>query len=447
MSRSRLASLSPLRQRDFALVWTSALVSSLGTWLQTVAVGVLITELTGQAGWTGLVAAAAFLPIGVLSPIGGAMADRVDRRRWLLLTVIGETIFAVGLAVLTGTGHANAPALTLLVFGGGSMVALGLPAFQAILPDLVPRDELLAASSLGLLQYNLGRVVGPALAGAVLAFGSYTWAFALNAVSYGAVVLAVLLVRLPPPQPSEDADIGLWKRIVAGARGAAAEPGCRWAIITISVAAILLSPFIALVPAVAEKLFDNGRTGTSVLITAQGLGAVVGALVLASLATKFGRRRVLTATIFLVPFTLVAYALSPNLAVAAVAILLVGGTYVGVLSGLGTVVQLRAPANLRARILSLYMVALGVIYPIGAVIHGFVGDRVGLRGVTAGCAIVFLVIVVAVRVSRPRVADAFDDPVTGDQTALGPDLPAQMGAPAPISADSVVENELTRPGQ
>src|SRR5205085_3331628 len=138
-------------------------------------------------------------------------------------------------------------------------------------------------------------------------------------------------------------------------------PGCWLAITTIAVVALLMSPFIALVPAFALKVFHNGRTGTSVLITAQGVGAVGGALVLASLATRFGRRRVLTASLVVLPVTLIAYAAAPNLVVGTVALIAVGMAYVGVLSGLGTVVQLRAPSELRARILSLYMVALGVI--------------------------------------------------------------------------------------
>ncbi|MDQ4090324.1 MAG: MFS transporter, partial [Actinomycetota bacterium] len=191
-----LASLRPLRRRDFALVWSAALVSNIGSWLQTIAVGVLVTELTGQARWTGLVAAAAFVPIGVLSPVGGAIADRVDRRRLLLGTTVGETVFAALLAALVGTGHATPLGVTALVFAGGCMTALGFPAYQAILPDLVDRDDLLGASSLSMAQYNLGRVVGPVLAGAVLVAGSFTWAFTLNAVSYGAVMVALLLVRL-----------------------------------------------------------------------------------------------------------------------------------------------------------------------------------------------------------------------------------------------------------
>ncbi|MFN2505593.1 MAG: MFS transporter [Acidimicrobiales bacterium] len=430
MNRGTLASLRPLRQRDFAIVWAAALVSNIGSWMQTVAVGVLITDLTGRAGWTGLVAAAAFLPIGLLSPVGGAMADRVDRRRWLLATTVGETALAAGLTALAATGRASAGLITLLVLGAGCMTALGLPAFQAILPDLVPREDILAASSLGLAQYNLGRVVGPALAGLVLVTGSFTWAFAINTASFAAVMVALLVVRLPPAsvRPEEG---GLWRRIVAGARGAAAEPGCRLAILTIAVVALLLSPFIALVPAVAAKLFGRGESGTSVLITAQGVGAVLGALLLASAAQRFGRRRVLVANLVAVPILLMGYAAAPSLPAATVALLGVGVAYVGVLSGLGAVVQLRAPEVLRARILSLYMVALGVVYPLGAVIHGVLGDQLGLRAVTAGTAAAFLVLFIAAGLLRPNLALSFEDiedegddageagtPTAGSPTAL-----------------------------
>lgn len=403
-----LASLRPLRRRDFALVWSAALVSNIGSWLQTIAVGILVTELTGQARWTGLVAAAAFVPIGVLSPVGGAIADRVDRRRLLIGTTVGETVAAALLAVLVGTGNASAPAVTALVFAGGCMTALGFPAYQAILPDLVDRDDLLGANSLSMAQFNLGRIVGPALAGAVLVAGSYTWAFALNAASYGAVIVALLMVRLHTPAPSDE-PAGLWARIHAGVRGARAEPGCRAAILTIAVTALLLSPFIALIPAVTVKLFHGGEGATSLLVGAQGVGAVAGALSLASLARRHGRRRVLVANVLLLPFLLGAYAAAPNLAAATVALVAVGAGYVGVLSGLGTVVQLRAPEVLRARILSLYMVALGTVYPLGAVLQGALGDRFGLRAVTAGGAVIYVAVLLVAGLARPDLVAALDD--------------------------------------
>ncbi|MGH9264555.1 MAG: MFS transporter [Acidimicrobiales bacterium] len=419
-----LASLRPLRRRDFALVWSAALVSNIGSWLQTVAVGVLVTELTGQARWTGLVAAAAFVPIGVLSPVGGAIADRVDRRSLLVWTTVGETVFAALLALLVGTGSATPLGVTALVFGGGCMTALGFPAYQAILPDLVDREDLLGASSLSMAQFNLGRVVGPALAGAVLVAGSYTWAFALNAASYGAVIVALLAVRLPLPPPSDEPP-GLRSRIVAGVRGARAEPGCRAAILTIAVAALLLSPFIALIPAVALKLFGRGEAATSLLIAAQGAGAVVGALSLASLARRYGRRRLLVVNLLVLPVLLAGYAAAPTVAVAGVALLAVGAAYVGILSGLGTVVQLRAPAALRARILSLYMVALGTVYPLGAVVQGALGDRIGLRTVTAGAAGLFVVVVVAGGLARPDLVAALDDPPSAEGSDVHRVLPTQ----------------------
>jgi MFS family permease len=405
-----LASLRPLRRRDFALVWSAALVSNIGSWVQTIAVGILVTELTGQARWTGLVAAAAFVPVGVLSPVGGAIADRVDRRALLLGTTVGETVAAALLAVLVGTGNATPLAVTLLVLAGGCMTALGFPAYQAILPDLVDRDDLLGASSLGMAQYNLGRVVGPALAGVVLVTGSYTWAFALNAASYAAVMVALLLVRLERrPAGAGEGEEGLWARIAAGARGARAEPGCWAAIVTIAVTALFLSPFIALIPAVAAKLFDGGEGAASLMVGAQGVGAVAGALSLASVARRYGHRRVLVANLLALPALLAAYAAAPTLAVATVVLVAVGAVYVAVLSGLGTVVQLRAPEVLRARILSLYMVALGTVYPLGAVLQGTLGDRWGLRTVTAAGAAIFLVVVVAAGLTRPDLVASLED--------------------------------------
>ena len=424
----RTSALRPLRHRDFALVWSAALLSNVGSWMQTVAVGVLVTALTDQAGWTGLVAAAAFLPMGVLSPVGGALADNVDRRRWLLMTTLGETAFATLLAVLVATGKATPVAVTLVVFGGGCMTALGFPAYHAILPDLVRRDELLGAMSLSAAQFNLGRVLGPALAGVVLAAGSYTWAFALNAASFGAVLVALVFVRIPASAHGVGGGT-LRSRIASGARAAFAEPGCRLAIVTIAVTAFLLSPFIALIPAVALKLFDAGETGTSVLVTAQGVGAVAGALAQAPLAQRFGRRRVLVADLAALPLVVTLYALAPNLALATAALVALGAAYIGVLSGLSTVIQLRVPASYRARVLSLYMVALGVIYPIGAVVQGALGDRLGLRVVTAGCALAFLALAVLTRALRPGIAAALDDP-RGRAGDAGEGPPAPTGVVA-----------------
>ncbi|HEV3352957.1 MAG TPA: MFS transporter [Acidimicrobiales bacterium] len=397
-----LSSLQPLRRRNFALIWSAALVSNVGSWMQTVAVGALVTEATGKSTWTGIVAAAAFIPIGIFAPVGGALADRVDRRRYFIGTTIGETFFAALLAVAVATGNAEPWLVTVLVFCGGVLTALGFPAYQAIIPELVPKEELLAAMSLGAAQYNLGRVVGPALAGVAILAGSYELAFAINAASFGAVIVALLLSHFAE-RPHNPEQTRLRDQIVAGFRGAMAEPGCRLAILLIGITAFLISPFIALIPAVAINLLHEGARGTSVLVTAQGIGAVIGALALTPLANRLGRRRVLVGDLcVLLPATVILYYAAPSLWTAAAALVAVGAAYIGVLSGLMTVVQLRAPEALRARILSLYMVSLGVVYPVGAVLQGKLGDAFGLREIAAGAAALFAGIIVVVLGTRPQ---------------------------------------------
>src|SRR5581483_3902603 len=201
----------------------------------------------------------------------------------------------------------------------------------------------------------------------------------------------------------------LREQIVAGFHAAMAEPGCRLAILLIGITALLISPFIALIPAVAINLLHKGARGTSVLVTAQGVGAVIGALALTPLANRFGRRRVMIGDLcVLLPATVVLYYAAPSLWTAALGLVAVGAAYIGVLSGLMTVVQLRASENLRARILSIYMVSLGVVYPIGAVIQGHFGDQFGLREVAIGAAVLFgavMVLILGTRRERRTVLE------------------------------------------
>lgn len=405
------ASFAPLRNRNFALLWGSSLVSNIGTWMQTVAVGALVTERTGQARWTALVAVAAFLPIGLLAPVGGAVADRTDRRRWLLLGSLMETALAAGLTALSATGRASPGLVTLVVFAGGCMAALFYPVQQSLVPDLVGQENVLAASSLSMAQYNLGRVVGPALAAVVIALGSFTLAFAVNAASFLAVTVAVVVLRVPP-RPVAEHD-GIWASIKEGARVAWGEPGCRTAIVLIALAAFLVSPFIALIPAKAALIAGGGdkatAAATGALTTAQGVGAVAGALLLAPVAARFGRRRVVLAAVGGTSAALCLYAVAPSVPAAVAALGLVGMLYVGVLTGLATVVLVRAPAAQRARATSLFFVALGTIYPLGALVQGVVADKAGLATATVGGAVILVAAVVALVVLRPRFVAALDD--------------------------------------
>jgi MFS family permease len=404
----RWAAFRPLRHRNFALVWTAALISNVGTWMETVAVGDLVAVRTGQAGWTGLVAAAAFLPMGLMGPIGGAVADRVDRRRFMFVTTSLQGVCAGTLALLSGTGHASPAAVAAVVFVAGCVSGIGFPAYTAMMPDLVPTEDLLGAVTLGQAQFNLGRVIGPALAGVAIAFGSYTLAFAVNTISFGAMLVALVALRLPHV-PRDDDEGTIWTRIKVGARVSWNEPGVRSAIVLIAAIALTASPFIALIPAMARVRHHGGSALTSAFVTAQGVGAVVGALLVPTLAQRLGRHRLLMYGLVALPVALVLYGAAPTPDLATVSLAFVGASYICVFSGLGTVVQLRAPAEMRGRVVSVYFLALGTLYPVGSLIQGPIGDRVGLGQVTVASAVLLLVVLAVVHVLRPDRLRSLDD--------------------------------------
>ncbi|MCU1369629.1 MAG: arabinose efflux permease family protein [Ilumatobacteraceae bacterium] len=405
----RSVAFAPLRHRNYALVWTAGLISNVGTWMETVAVGSLIAGTTGKAGWTTLVTAAGFLPMGLLGPVGGAFADRFDRRRMLLAMTAAQMVCAAGLTILAATDHATVGPVAVLVFIAGCVTGIGFPAYAAMLPDLVPKEDLLAAMSLSQAQWNLGRVIGPTLAGIAIYFGSYTTAFALNFVSFLAMLGALRLLRLEPHVTAAD-DTPLWTRIVVGARAAHAEPGVWSAIVMIAAVGLTASPFIALIPAMAEVRFDGSSSLTAWFTTAQGVGAVAGAFLLPVLAARYGRFRVLLWSFVALSVALVVYGASPGPVYAAVALVGVGASYMFVFSGIGTVAQLRAPAAVRARVLSFYFLALGVLYPLGSLIQGPVADHIGVGVMTVLSGIFLLALVVLIRVVRPERIAALDDP-------------------------------------
>jgi MFS family permease len=408
------AALAPLRHRNFAILWTASLVSNVGTWMQTVAIGALVVSRTGQASWAVLVAAGAFLPIGLLSPVGGALADRLPRRPVIAAGNLAEALVAAALAALVSAGHDAPLGLLGLVTLQGCASALIMPVSQAILPDLVPRSQFLAASSLNSAQWNAGRIAGPALAGATIAAFGFGASFVANAVSFLAVVIAMLFVRLSPPPALRSSVLA---SLHAGLSVARAQPSCRAAIVTIGVVAFVAAPFIALVPAMALRLSHGGPTAvaaaTSELTTAQGLGAVAGALLMAPLAARIGRGRLLAWSLALLPAALTAYALAPSRWWAVAALFVVGLVYLGVLSGLSTVVQLAAPTAYRGRVISFFQVALGVSYPVGALLQGPLADAVGIGWTTAGSAAVLALVSLVVWYRWP----AFVAALTGARQA------------------------------
>ena len=396
-----VASLAPLRHRSYLLAWSSAFVSSVGTWMQSVALGVYLTVTTHDPLWLGLVTLAGWLPSVIGSPLGGVMADRVRRERWIqgCNLVMAATSGTLALAALSGHLH---PVLAVeLAVGEGLASSAAWPAWQSLLRDLVDESEVLAAVSLASAQFNLGRVVGPVLAALALAIGSPGVAFAINAGTFVVVVVAFAFVRSAPRERRTDRPRPGYE-LREGARRAWAVAGCRQPIIAVSVVSLTLSPFIALIPAFAIDVLHAGRYGTSILVTAQGVGAVVGALAAPGLAQRTSRSSVLAISLVGAVASALAYATASNIEWAAVALTILGACYVGVLTGLNTSVQLHAPTRERARIIALYQMAMSIAYPLGALVQSAEARHAGVRLVSAvGAGTLGLVAALAL-VARPR---------------------------------------------
>jgi MFS family permease len=414
------------------LLWSASLVSNVGSWMQTVAVGALVISRTGQASWAALVAAGAFLPIGLLAPVGGALADRIPRRPVLAGGDLVAGLVAAAIAGLVATGRDSPLLLLGLVTLQGSVSALIGPFSQAILPDLVPRSEFLAASSLNNAQFNAGRIIGPALAGATIAAFGYAASFVANAISFLAVVVAVLFLRLSPPPGRQGT---LFASLRTGIAAARAEISCRAAIISMAVIAFLAAPFIALVPAMALRLSHHGgptavASLTAYLTTAQGIGAVTGALLLAPLAARLGRGRLLGWTLALLPVALIGYGAAASRWWAVAALFAVGLVYLGVLSGLSTTVQLFAPQAYRGRVLSFFLVALGVSYPIGTLVQGRIADAIGVGWTTVASALALSLVMAVGAAFRP----GFRRALVGREP---PSALAEQSRPVPPPAEDV----------
>jgi len=406
-------------------VWVGAFASNIGTWMETVGLGIFVERTTGQAAWVGLVAAAGFVPSAVVGPFGGALADRLPRKALLVGSNTVAAALAIVLTITIATDVATAPLVAAIALVNGCIGAVGFPAFMAILPELVPEDELAGALALSSAQYNLGRIIGPVLAGLVIGFGGYEWAFALNAASFVAPVLAILPLTIPTPVANRDTS--MLRSIREGLSFVRHEPGIRSVIGYFALNSFLAAPFIALIPSFATLLTDREDLGTSVLVTGQGVGAVLMALSLNALMRKLGARDLYRAVVLALPLALIAYAGSPNLVFGAITIIAVGAVYLGGLSTFNTITQLRTPAALRGRVLSTNMIILGSLYPLGSVVQGWVGDQVGLRATTMGAAaLLFVVSVLTGAASRRFGAPLVSTSITGSTLDAAAPPPGAM---------------------
>lgn len=396
----RLASLRPFEHPGYFAVWLGALVSNIGTWMETVAMGVYVTQTTGRAEWTGGIVALSFLPAVVLSPLGGALADRFDRRAYAALGTLLQMALAGLLTVLAFRGQLSVPIIGVISFLNGCVSTLTYPAFSALLAELVPPEELHLSTSLNSAQFNLGRILGPTLAAVVLQAGGPAWALFANTLSFFAVLVA--LSRVVPPARDAAAKLEpLWAGIRRGITVARDDEDISLVLVATFFVAALVAPFIGLVPVFAIRELGQGAAATSLLVTCQGAGAVTAALGVGTLAELFGQRKLRGYAATTIAVLSGIYWLAPTLQVAAVCIFFLGANYLVLMSSLSASCQNRMPRELQARMGSLYSMVLGAGYALGVWVQGALADRVGLRFVTLSTSAVFLALVLTTRLLRP----------------------------------------------
>ena len=382
-------------------MWSGALLSNIGTWMESVGLSYYVAHTTGKASLSALVGAAAFLPNGVLGPIGSAMADRWSRRRMLVTGNALSAVVAAILAVWVGGGTATPLGIAGLSFVAGCISAFTFPAFQSTLPDLVERKHLVAGVGLSNAQWNLGRIIGPSLAAIAISIGGIGAALWCNAASFFAVIVAVGLVKVPRRNGDRRQ---VFRALADGMRFAIAHPAMRRMLVVMVLTIGIASPFIAFVSQMATNVFHGDARSTSLLVTTQGVGAVAAAFTLGSVTKKLGGTVVMFGAVGLLGPALVGYALAPQLWLAAMMLMVVGLCYGYAFTSFASVAQQSAPDEMRGRVLAVNFMVLGILFPVGTLIQGQVADAIGLRWTTAGSGVVLGVGLLALAPWQRRAA-------------------------------------------
>jgi MFS family permease len=367
-----------LTHRNFRIVWFAALGSTIGTWMQNFAQSWLVFELTGSNFLKGVDDFLAQLPIILFMLIGGVIADRHDRRKLLTGSQYVQAFTAFVLAGLIYWNKVEIWHIFALSFLTGCGQAFGGPAYQSMLPSLVPRRDLPNAIALNSTQFNLSRVLGPTVGNVILVGIGTAACFALNGLSFFIVVIALMSLKLPPhTPPTTKRSIGLDLKI-----GLAYVRDNRLMLtltVLVFVSTFLVMPIITLMPAFATNVLTDApwtsATRLAMLMACQGTGAIVGALVIGSMGRFKHMGLTLLAVQAMQGLLIAAFAMSRSFPLS-LGLLFIGGMFFMAVFAISfSIVQLSVPDELRGRVVSIYMVALRGGWPIGALVAGFLADR------------------------------------------------------------------------
>jgi MFS family permease len=369
-----------LSHRNFRLFWTGAFLSNCGTWMQAVAQGWLVLQLTNSAFWLGLDAFMATIPGFFLTLLGGVFADLVDRRRLLIYTQVVAGVAALGLATLVWTGMVNRWMVLGFSFVTGCCMALASPSYLAMTFDLVGREDLANAVALNSSQFQLSRVVGPALAGVGFSLFGLAGCFYVNGLSFAAVVISLSMVRFENvgvPAHSVSDRRALWKDLMEGLRYVSNRPRVSSLLMISSVNSFFGAPYFSMIPIYARDIFHLGATGLASLMGTAGAGAFCGAALLTMLG-DFRRKGwfVLGGSLFFGAF-LTAFALSTHLHLTYVFLFCLGFAIVTSVAVTNTLLQKLVTDEMRGRVMSMFILSFIGTMPIGNIIAGSASHRFG----------------------------------------------------------------------
>ena len=374
----RPARLAALRHRDFRLFWSGQLVSLIGTWMQSVGQAWLVLELTGSPFHLGLVTALQFTPILLLSPVGGALSDRFPKRRIILLTQATMMGQAFVLAALVWSGQVRYWHVAVLATIYGLGRAVDIPARQSYITDLVGRSDLANAVALNSLVFNGARIVGPAVAGLLIARFGVALAFLLNGLSFVAVLAALLATRTSgSPDPAGQLGIraGIW-----GALGYAARtPPVAFTLSLIVAVSVLVLNFNVVVPLVAKDVLGEGAHGFGLLMSSLGGGAVMAGVGLTLLRRGRPSLRFLAVSATVLSAGTASLGLVGHFGSAAILLVGLGCCQILFSTGCNTTLQLTTPDALRGRVMGLYALANAGMTPFGSLLVGTVAEHLGVR--------------------------------------------------------------------
>lgn len=385
----RPSAFHALQEKNYRAFWVGSFLSNMGTWMQSVAQGWLVLQLTDSAFWLGLVGFASSLPSLIFSLMGGVLADRIDRRKLLFVTqsIMMASAFAVGL--LTAVHRIVVGEIILLGFLSGVANSINGPAYQATLPDLVGERNVLNAIALDSTQFNLSRVIGPTLGGLTLAAFGAAACYFLNAASFVALLFALALIRLPGNGEVRESTV--WRDLWEGIRYVRETPLIMVLLWIIIVMSLFGMPYVTMLPVFARDILKVGARGLGYLYGAAGIGAVIGTLVLAFLGDVKHKGITILATSSLFGLWIVFFAHSRSFRLSLVLLAGVGLMMIGGLTLAKTLLQTTASVEMRGRVMSMYFFSAVGFFPLGNLIAGtLAGWRGAPFALELGGSIVFL---------------------------------------------------------